>query len=98
LGFVAGLAFTYYVYVVERKFDTFIWNPAIYNNGKIPYGWKTGWFMILSNPIITFVMGVMGFFLAQTGQLQFILPQMFGAMMVLYPNFIWHLQTLNFVD
>jgi hypothetical protein len=98
LGLIAGLGFTYYTFVMERKFDNYIWNPAIYEKEAMPFGWKTGWFMLLSFPVITFLTGVMGFFMAQTGQLQFIIPEMVGSLIILYPSFIAHLRTLHFQD
>ena len=96
LAFAVGVGLAYYTFVVERKLDVYVWNPAWYERHKIPLSKPAAYFTVLSQPVVTAIAALITFFLSQTQQLQFILPHLFGSMLVVYPPIISHLRTLKY--
>jgi len=89
VSFLSSLMNTYYLYAMTNNLHSYIWNRAV---PKVPFSKKWTYVVILAEPFIMQVLTITQFFTNLTMQLQFIIPQFIGSLIIEIPFTIQRLQ------
>lgn len=89
VSFLSSLMNTYYMYAMSNNLHSYIWNRAI---PKVPFSKKWTYVVILAEPFIMEILTITQFFTNLTMQLQFIIPQFIGSMIIEVPFTIQRLR------
>jgi hypothetical protein len=89
VSFLSSLMNTYYLYAMTNNLHSYIWNRAV---PKVPFSKKWTYVVILAEPFIMQVLTITAFFTNLTMQLQFIIPQFIGSLIIEVPFTIQRLQ------
>lgn len=82
VSFLSSLMNTYYTYAMSNNLHSYIWNRAI---TLVPFSKKWTYIVILAEPFIMEILSITQFFTNLTMQLQFIIPQFIGSMIIEIP-------------
>jgi hypothetical protein len=86
ISFFISLLQTYYNTVVARDFITSrLINPA--HKDTLVVTKKGAYAIVLAHPIISWLLGIINFFVTLTMKLQFLLPQLLGTLLIKYPYY-----------
>jgi hypothetical protein len=94
-GFLSSLMSNYYYYAMNTNLHSYIWNRAI---KKVPFSKRWTYVVILAEPIFMQLLTVISFFTTLTLQLQFILPQFIGGMIMEVPFSLQRLREKEFAS
>jgi hypothetical protein len=89
VSFLSSIMNTYYLYAMTNNLHSYIWNRAV---PKVPFSKRWTYIVILAEPFILQVLTVTQFFTNLTMQLQFIIPQFIGSMIIEIPFTIQRLR------
>ena len=89
VSFLSSLMNTYYTYAMSNNLHSYIWNRAI---PKVPFSKKWTYVVILAEPFLMEILSITSFFTSLTMQLQFIIPQFIGSVIVEIPFTIQRLR------
>jgi hypothetical protein len=89
VSFLSSIMNTYYLYAMTNNLHSYIWNRAV---PKVPFSRRWTYVVILAEPFILQVLSVTQFFTNLTMQLQFIIPQFIGSMIIEIPFTIQRLR------
>lgn len=89
VSFLSSLMNTYYLYAMTNNLHSYIWNRAV---PKVPFSKKWTYIVILVEPFILQVLTITQFFTNLTMQLQFIIPQFIGSIIIEIPFTIQRLR------
>ena len=89
VSFLSSLMNTYYLYSMTNNLHSYIWNRAV---PKVPFSRKWTYVVILAEPFILQVLTITQFFTNLTMQLQFIIPQFIGSIIIEVPFSIQRLR------
>jgi len=89
VSFLSSLMNTYYTYAMTNNLHSYIWNRAV---PKVPFSRKWTYIVVLAEPFILQVLAVTAFFTNLTMQLQFIIPQFIGSIIIEVPFTIQRLR------
>jgi len=92
-SFLSSLMSTYYAYAMSNNLHSYIWNRAI---PKVPFSKRWTYIVIIAEPLIMQILTIINFFTNLTLQLQFILPQFIGSILIDIPFTIQRLQEKEF--
>ena len=92
-SFLSSLMSTYYSYAMTNNLHSYIWNRAI---PKVPFSKRWTYVVIIAEPLIMKILYIISFFTNLTLQLQFIIPQFLGSILVDIPFSIQRLQEKEF--
>jgi hypothetical protein len=92
-GFVSSLMSTYYNYAMQNNLHSYIWNRAI---TKVPFSKRWTYVIIFSEPFFYQILGIISFFTSLTMQLQFIIPQFIGSLIMEIPFSLQRLREKEF--
>ena len=81
-GFISSLMSTYYMYAMQNNLHSYIWNRAI---TEVPFSKRWTYVVIISEPFFYQILGIISFFTSLTLQVQFIIPQFIGSLIVEIP-------------
>lgn len=82
VSFLSSIMNTYYTYAMTNNLHSYIWNRAV---DKVPFSKRWTYVVTLAEPFIMEVLTITQFFTNLTMQLQFILPQFLGSMLIEVP-------------
>lgn len=82
ISFVSSLMSTYYTYAMSNNLHSYIWNRAI---KRVPFSKKWTYIVIIAEPFIMQLLSITQFFMNLTVQLQFIIPQFLGSIIIEVP-------------
>ena len=82
VSFLSSLMNNYYLYSMTNNLHSYIWNRAI---TKVPFSKKWTYIVIMVEPFIMQVLSITQFFTNLTMQLQFIIPQFIGSLIIEVP-------------
>ena len=82
VSFLSSLMNNYYLYSMTNNLHSYIWNRAI---TKVPFSKKWTYIVIMIEPFIMQVLSITQFFTNLTMQLQFIIPQFIGSLIIEVP-------------
>ena len=88
VSFISSIMNTYYLYAMTNNLHSYIWNRAV---PKVPFSRWT-YIVILAEPLILQILSITQFFTNLTMQLQFIVPQFIGSMLIEIPFSIQRLR------
>ena len=94
-GFLSSLMSNYYYYAMNTNLHSYIWNRAI---KKVPFSKRWTYVVILAEPVFMQLLTVISFFTTLTLQLQFILPQFIGGMIMEVPFSLQRLREKEFAS
>ena len=83
IGFFSSLITTYYRKVSKDNVHSLIWNPAY--KQKMPISKAMTGIMLIGEPFLYWVLGIINFLIALTLELQYILPKFLGTILVQIP-------------
>ena len=89
VSFLSSVMNTYYLYAMTNNLHSYIWNRAV---PKVPFSRKWTYIVILAEPFILQVLTITEFFTNLTMQLQFIIPQFIGSLIIEVPFSIQRLR------
>ena len=89
VSFLSSVMSTYYNYAMTNNLHSYIWNRAV---PKVPFSRRWTYVVTLAEPFIMQVLTITDFFTNLTMQLQFILPQFIGGMIIEIPFSIQRLR------
>jgi hypothetical protein len=89
VSFLSSVMNTYYSYAMTNNLHSYIWNRAV---PKVPFSKKWTYIVILVEPILLQILSITQFFTSLTMQLQFIIPQFIGSMIIEVPFTIQRLR------
>jgi hypothetical protein len=89
VSFLSAVMNTYYTYAMTNNLHSYIWNRAV---PKVPFSRRWTYVVTLAEPFIMQVLTVTTFFTNLTMQLQFIVPQFIGGMIIEVPFTIQRLR------
>ena len=89
ISFLSAVMNTYYTYAMTNNLHSYIWNRAV---PKVPFSRRWTYVVTLAEPFIMQVLTVTTFFTNLTMQLQFIVPQFIGGMIIEIPFSIQRLR------
>ena len=89
VSFLSSVMNTYYLYAMTNNLHSYIWNRAV---PKVPFSKRWTYIVILAEPFIMQVLAITQFFTNLTMQLQFIIPQFIGSMIIEIPFTIQRLR------
>jgi len=92
-GFISSLMSSYYYYAMSNNLHSYIWNRAI---TKVPFSKRWTYVIILAEPLFMQILTIISFFTTLTLQLQFILPQFIGSVIVEIPFTLQRLKEKEF--
>ena len=95
VSFLSSLMNTYYLYAMTNNLHSYIWNRAV---PEVPFSRKWTYIVVLAEPFIMQVLSITQFFTNLTMQLQFILPQFLGSMIIEIPFTIQRLQEKTYLE
>jgi len=81
-GFISSLMSTYYTYAMSNNLHSYIWNRAV---KKVPFSKRWTYIVIFAEPFCIQMLQIITFFTTLTLQLQFIVPQFIGSMIIEIP-------------
>jgi hypothetical protein len=82
VSFLSSLMNTYYTYAMTNNLHSYIWNRAV---PTVPFSKKWTYVVVLAEPFIVQVLDITQFFTNLTMQLQFIIPQFIGSIIIEVP-------------
>ena len=97
ISFSISMLQTYYITIIVRDylFSKLI-NPAYTKQMDIS---KLGTYgIILAHPIIMWLLTIINFFVTMTMKLQFLIPQLLGSIVVMYPYFFRKIAERKYLD
>jgi len=89
VSFLSSVMNTYYMYAMTNNLHSYIWNRAV---PKVPFSKKWTYIVVLAEPFIVEILSITTFFTNLTMQLQFIIPQFIGSMIIEIPFTIQRLR------
>lgn len=89
VSFLSSLMNTYYTYAMTNNLHSYIWNRAV---PKVPFSKRWTYIVVLAEPCILQVLAITEFFTNLTMQLQFIIPQFIGSIIIEVPFTIQRLR------
>ena len=89
VSFLSSVMNTYYSYAMTNNLHSYIWNRAV---PMVPFSKKWTYIVILIEPILLQILSITQFFTSLTMQLQFIIPQFIGSMIIEVPFTIQRLR------
>ena len=89
VSFLSSVMNTYYMYAMTNNLHSYIWNRAV---PKVPFSKRWTYIVIIAVPFIMQVLAITQFFTNLTMQLQFIIPQFIGSMIIEIPFTIQRLR------
>jgi len=89
ISFISSVMNNYYMYAMTNNLHSYIWNRAV---PKVPFSKKWTYVVILAEPFIMEILTITQFFTNLTMQLQFIIPQFVGSMIIEVPFTIQRLR------
>jgi len=89
VSFLSSVMNTYYLYAMTNNLHSYIWNRAV---PIVPFSRKWTYIVILAEPFILQVLTITQFFTNLTMQLQFIIPQFIGSLIIEVPFSIQRLR------
>ena len=89
VSFLSSVMNTYYMYAMTNNLHSYIWNRAV---PKVPFNKKWTYVVILAEPLIMQILNITEFFTNLTMQLQFIIPQFIGSLIIEIPFTIQRLR------
>jgi hypothetical protein len=92
-GFLSAFMSTYYNYAMTNNLHSYIWNRAV---PKVPFSKRWTYIVIFSEPFFYQVLNIITFFTSLTMQLQFIIPQFIGSMIIEIPFSLQRLREKEF--
>ena len=93
ISFLSSVMNTYYLYAMTNNLHSYIWNRAV---PKVPFSKKWTYIVVLAEPFIMQVLDITQFFTNLTMQLQFIIPQFIGSIIIEIPFTIQRLREKEF--
>ena len=94
-GFMASLMSSYYNYAMINNLHSYIWNRAI---PEVPFSKRWTYIVILVEPFIFQILQIILFFTSLTLQLQFIIPQFIGNLIIEIPFSLQRLRSKKFSE
>ena len=82
VSFLSSMMNTYYTYAMTNNLHSYIWNRAV---DTVPFSKRWTYVVTLAEPFIIQILVVTQFFTNLTMQLQFILPQFLGSIIIEVP-------------
>jgi hypothetical protein len=95
VSFLSSLMNTYYLYAMTNNLHSYIWNRAV---PEVPFSRRWTYIVILAEPFIMQILSITQFFTNLTMQLQFILPQFLGSIIIEIPFTIQRLQEKTYLS
>ncbi len=92
-GFISSIMSTYYTYAMTNNLHSYIWNRAI---PIVPFSKRWTYIVVFAEPFFMQILQIISFFTTLTLQIQFILPQFIGSMIIEVPFTIQRLQEKTF--
>ena len=92
-GFISSIMSTYYTYAMTNNLHSYIWNRAI---PVVPFSKRWTYIVVFAEPFFMQILQIISFFTTLTLQIQFILPQFIGSMIIEVPFTIQRLQEKTF--
>ena len=89
ISFLSSVMNTYYLYAMTNNLHSYIWNRAVPN---VPFSRRWTYIVTLAEPFIMQVLTITTFFTNLTMQLQFIVPQFIGGIIIEIPFTIQRLR------
>jgi len=83
IGFFSSLITTYYSKVAKDKIHSLLWNPAYKKN--MPLTRTLMGVILIGEPFLYWVLGIINFFITLTLELQYILPKFIGTIIIEIP-------------
>jgi hypothetical protein len=93
ISFISSFITGYYYMAVNTNLHSYVWNRAI---KTIPYSRFTTLLVLMTEPILQEILGVILFFTTLTMQLQFLLPGMLGGFLSYIPGVFARLEGKKF--
>ena len=94
-GFISSLMSTYYMYAMQNNLHSYIWNRAITD---VPFSKRWTYIVIVSEPFFYQILGIISFFTSLTLQVQFIIPQFIGSLIIEIPFSLQRLREKKFTQ
>lgn len=94
VGFLSALLTSYYDTVMSDHIHMYLWNKAI---TEVPYKKTWIYLIVLLEPFLYRILGVIEFFTSLTLQLQFIIPQFIGSYIAHVPFTLYILNQKTFL-
>jgi hypothetical protein len=89
VSFLSSIMSTYYGYAMTNNLHSYIWNRAV---PKVPFSRRWTYIVVLAEPFLFQVLSITSFSTTLTMQLQFIVPQFIGSMIIEIPFSIQRLR------
>jgi hypothetical protein len=96
VGFISSLLQGYYQTVMYDFIHSKLWNPAYKERIPVTKGWaKT---IVIAEPLLDWILGIVQFFVTMTMRFQFILPQLLGQLIVDVPYALLKIEEKKFLS
>ena len=96
VGFISSLLQGYYQTVMYDFIHSKLWNPAYKERILVSKGWaKT---IVVAEPLLDWMLGIVQFFITMTMRFQFILPQLLGQIIVDVPYALMKIEEKKFAS
>jgi hypothetical protein len=96
VGFISSLLQGYYQTVMYDFIHSKLWNPAYKERIPVTKGWaKT---IVIAEPLLDWILGIVQFFITMTMRFQFILPQLLGQLIVDVPYALLKIEEKKFLS
>lgn len=96
VGFISSLLQGYYQTVMYDFIHSKLWNPAYKERIPVTKGWaKT---IVIAEPLLDWMLGIVQFFITMTMRFQFILPQLLGQLIVDVPYALMKIEEKKFLS
>lgn len=83
VSFLSSFLIKYHTTVMSDFIGSKVWNPAF--KDKMPLNKTATQLLLIMDPFIGFLLRILQFFVTMTMQLQFILPELIGGLLVTIP-------------
>ncbi len=94
IGFLSAFSTSYYANVTSSFVSGVLLNPAF--KDKIQHSIFWGKFLVVMDPIISWIMTSLQFFITLTMELQYMLPQFLGHITITIPSNLYNLSFKKF--
>jgi hypothetical protein len=95
IGFFSAILTAYYQTVMFDFIHSKLWNPAYTKKMQVSKLWAT--IVVSVEPVLYWILSILKFFLTLTIRLQFLLPQLFGQLLVNIPYNIMKVGEKKFI-
>lgn len=95
VGFISSLLQGYYDTVMYDFIHSKLWNPAYKERIPISKGWAQT--IVIAEPLLDWMLGIVQFFITMTMRFQFILPQLLGHLVIDVPYALMKIEEKKFL-